>query len=86
MVNTILARRVNHIVAKGDSPAWPKGSKSRGFSNYQVPLQSNNITNTGITIYGTHAQITTDGNSYNDNDRGYVPSLIERRGKVQKHP
>lgn len=32
MVNTILARRVNHIVAKGDSPAWPKGSKSRGFS------------------------------------------------------
>ena len=83
MVNTILARRVNHIVAKGDSPAWPKGSKSRGFSNYQVPLQSNNITNTGITIYGTHAQITTDGNSYNDNDRGYVPSLIERRGKVQ---
>ena len=33
MVNTILARRVNHIVAKGDNPAWPKGSKSRGFSN-----------------------------------------------------
>ena len=32
MVNTILARMVNHIVAKGDSPAWPKGSKSRGFS------------------------------------------------------
>ena len=32
MVNTILARRVNHIVAKGDSPAWQKGSKSRGFS------------------------------------------------------
>ena len=32
MVNTILAKRVNHIVAKGDSPAWPKGSKSRGFS------------------------------------------------------
>ena len=32
MVNTILARRVNHIVAKGDSPAWQKVSKSRGFS------------------------------------------------------
>ena len=32
MVNTILARRVNHIVAKRDNPAWPKGSKSRGFS------------------------------------------------------
>ena len=32
MVNTILARRGNHIVAKGDNPIWPKGSKSRGFS------------------------------------------------------
>ena len=32
MVNTILARRVNHIVAKGGNPVWPKGSKSRGFS------------------------------------------------------
>ena len=35
MLNTILAKRVNHIVAKGDNPAWPKGSKSRGFSNLQ---------------------------------------------------
>ena len=33
MVNAILAKRVNHIVAKGDNPAWPKGSKSRGFSS-----------------------------------------------------
>ena len=32
MVNTILAKRINHIVAKGDNPVWPKGSKSRGFS------------------------------------------------------
>lgn len=32
MVNTILAKRVNHIVAKGDNPAWLEGSKSRGFS------------------------------------------------------
>ena len=32
MVNTILAKRVNHIVAKGDNPVWPKRSKSRGFS------------------------------------------------------
>ena len=30
-----MARRVNHIVAKGDNPAWPKGSKSRGFSTTQ---------------------------------------------------
>ena len=33
MVNTILAKRINHIVAKGDNPVWPKGSKSRGFSS-----------------------------------------------------
>ena len=33
MVNTILAKRVNHIVAKGSNPVWPKGSKSRGFSS-----------------------------------------------------
>lgn len=33
MVNTILAKKVNHIVAKGGNPVWPKGSKSRGFSN-----------------------------------------------------
>ena len=33
MVNTILAKRGNHIVAKGGNPAWPKGSKSRGFSS-----------------------------------------------------
>ena len=32
MLNTILAKRVNHIVAKGGNPVWPKGSKSRGFS------------------------------------------------------
>lgn len=36
MVNTILAKRVNHIVAKGDHPVWPKGSKSHGFSNNEV--------------------------------------------------
>lgn len=60
---------------------------------YKVPLQSDNITNTGITIYGTHAQITTDGNEgYNDggdpddpnyDGRGYVPTLDERKTKVQ---
>ena len=39
MVNTILAKRVNHIVAKGDNPAWPKGSKSRGFSIKRKNIQ-----------------------------------------------
>ena len=39
MVNAILAKRVNHIVTKGDNPAWPKGSKSRGFSMSRRTLQ-----------------------------------------------
>ena len=38
MLNTILAKRVNHIVAKGDHPVWPKGSKSHGFSMTQCPV------------------------------------------------
>ena len=54
-----------------------------GNDYYKVPLRKNNFTSSGITIYGTHAQITTDGNSYNDDDRGYVPSLTEREGKAQ---
>ena len=36
MVNTILAKRGNHIVAKGGNPACPKGSKSRGFSILRI--------------------------------------------------
>ena len=40
MVNAILAKRVNHIVTKGDNPAWPKGSKSRGFSSEHGPACS----------------------------------------------
>ena len=33
MGNTILAKGVNHILAKRDNSAWPKGSKLSGFSN-----------------------------------------------------
>ena len=40
MVNAILAKRVNHIVTKGDNPAWPKGSKSRGFSSSAFPKET----------------------------------------------
>ena len=32
--NTILAKGVNHILAKRDNSAWPKGSKLSGFSNF----------------------------------------------------
>ena len=30
--NTILAKGVNHILAKRDNSAWPKGAKLSGFS------------------------------------------------------
>ena len=34
--NTILAKGGNHILAKRDNSAWPKGSKLSGFSNYRL--------------------------------------------------
>ena len=53
MVNTILAKRVNYIVAKGGHPVWPKGSKSRGFSNQPdtITLLSSSVLNTLILIF-----------------------------------
>ena len=33
MGNTILAKGGNHILAKRDNSAWPKGSKLSGFSS-----------------------------------------------------
>ena len=50
MVNTILARRVNHIVAKGGNPAWPKGAKSRGFSSSDRKRMN------GEPVWGLHPQ------------------------------
>ena len=50
---------------------------------YQVPLTYDNSSNTGITVYGTHAQITSSGNGYSDSERGYAPSYAERKEKAQ---
>ena len=41
MGNTILAKRGNHIVAKGDNSGWPKGSKLSGFSTGHKASPSN---------------------------------------------
>ena len=35
MGNTILAKGVNHILAKRDNSAWPKGAKLSGFSRVE---------------------------------------------------
>ena len=36
--NTILAKGGNHILAKRDNSAWPKGSKLSGFSTLILVL------------------------------------------------
>lgn len=53
---------------------------------YEKPLYWYNTTNSGITMYGTHAQATNDFSSQGsyDNDRqSYVPTLDERKTKLQ---
>lgn len=53
---------------------------------YKSPLQWYNITNSGLTMYGTHAQATINSTSesgQNDGDRGYMPSFYDRENKAQ---
>lgn len=52
---------------------------------YEKPLYWYNTINSGITMYGTHAQATyVDRDGAYDNDRqSYVPSLTERKTKLQ---
>ena len=37
--NTILAKGGNHILAKRDNSAWPKGSKLSGFSTKNLHIE-----------------------------------------------
>ena len=52
---------------------------------FEKPLYWYNTTNSGITMYGTHAQATyVDRDGEYDSDRqSYVPSLTERKTKLQ---
>lgn len=53
---------------------------------YMSPLQWYNITNSGLTMYGTHAQATINSTSEsgeNDSSRGYMPSFFDRENKAQ---
>ena len=57
---------------------WTNLSDPNKF--YKSPLTWYNTTESGITMYGTHAQITTNGdNSYDGGDRGWVPSFNDRK-------
>lgn len=51
-----------------------------GSNYFEKPLQYENITNSGITVYGTHAQISSENGQ--NTDRGYAPTLEERREKL----
>lgn len=53
---------------------------------YKSPLQWYNSTNSGLTMYGTHAQATINsitGSGENDSSRGYMPSFFDRENKAQ---
>lgn len=53
---------------------------------YEKPLYWYNITESGITMYGTHAQATddfSDQGSYDSDRQSYVPTLDERKSKLQ---
>lgn len=53
---------------------------------YEKPLYWYNITESGITMYGTHAQATDDFSnqgSYDSDRKSYVPTIDERKTKLQ---
>ena len=64
MGNTILAKGVNHILAKRDNSAWPKGAKLSGFSinNWKRNIASCNVEFLGMIFtkvdgrYNMHAE------------------------------
>lgn len=56
------------------------------FTNYlyyERSLTYGNNGLSGIDVYGTHAQLSTDGEGYVSSSRGYAPSLTERIEKGQ---
>lgn len=54
-----------------------------GSNYFEKPLQYENITNSGITVYGTHAQISSNNENGEDTgDRGFAPSLGQRQEKL----
>lgn len=64
-------------------------SHKQGFTTndyFRQPLKYMNSTETGITMYATYAQATTgseSGTGSTDSDRGYMPTLAERKDKAQ---
>lgn len=64
-------------------------SHKQGFTTndyFSQPLKYMNNTETGITMYATYAQATTNaelGEGTSESDRGYMPTFAERKEKAQ---
>lgn len=54
-----------------------------GYPYYQRGLTEGDNVPSGIEVYGTHAQLSTENQGYTSSSRGYVPSLTERKEKGQ---
>lgn len=88
------------VIVNADTPGEVTNSKCMFFNMsllldenefknnpyYEKPLYRYNTINSGITMYGTHAQATIDysdqGETISDR-QSYVPSLAERKTKLQ---
>ena len=82
MVNAILAKRVNHIVTKGDNPAWPKGSKSRGFSSNFAALNNEDLWEKSREIAQMlHTYVLGDKKS-NMTRRNQVNKILETNSRM----
>ena len=62
--NTILAKGGNHILAKRDNSAWPKGSKLSGFSNQNGTVMNKIVIE--VTSDGWETTVTINGKEYKE--------------------
>ena len=83
MGNTILAKGVNHILAKRDNSAWPKGSKLSGFSSLMLEMDAAHFS---ILLNSLKREIESNISTYNTCkeffdrlDTGYVCRQHESR-------
>lgn len=66
-------------------PITQTADKFQDNGYYKEDLKYNNDTPSGILVYGTHAQLTSQWNRGTDEgDRGYAPSFAERESMISQ--
>lgn len=66
-------------------PITQTADKFQDNGYYKEDLKYNNDTPSGILVYGTHAQLTSQWNRGTDEgDRGYAPSFTERESMISQ--